>query len=1153
MVNTLHKQVIHAVLQPVMLRAPSCGLRELHTGSPSRALSYAYHTRLRTNRSEQQLRASNHQPLQLNHCKAARHATAAPFSKAVTSPLPCLACRAGPAGHTASLPVEPAVNGPGLSGMAPSDSEASDDDEADSAVQVADLSNGQTVVDEAVTGYIQEGSAETVLVKSKEEAHEQIEALILSANSNLTLREIEDTFQFPLDRFQKEAVQMFLTGSSVLVCAPTGAGKTAIAEAAAVAVLSRGQRVIYTTPLKALSNQKLFEMRERFGTERVGLSTGDASIQTDSAIMVMTTEILRNIMYRTEEEAEDSSTNRDSLADVGMVVLDEVHYLGNEGRGTVWEEIIINCPSHIQMLAMSATVANPDDLGSWITKVHGQCQTVMTRFRPVPLTWHYCHTLEGRTHLVPLLNSKGTNMSAQMLGDSDQPQQDEDRVDSWLGANRAERRRRRFRREEPAPLKPSYQREQRWRRIPPLHETIEALRERDYLPAIWFIFSRAGCDKSAKQAYTLGAGLTTPEEQAAIMDMVTALKAEQPEAVKEALVAPLLAGLASHHAGCLPAWKALLERCFQQGLLKVVFATETLAAGINMPARTTVISTLSRRRDTNHSALLHNELLQMAGRAGRRGFDTAGHCVILQNGYEEGQVAWDIIRKGPERLQSQFAAGYGMVLNLLYTRSLQEAKAFIDRSFNSYLSGEGREKKLADIDRCEQQAAKLVQQATAVPLGLVDEAAWREFQKLKEQLEQDKRDMAALTSAFVEHRAQTAADTLEKCGLPWVVGLDLTTTDTDMLNLASALAVKRLDPPTDLEEPPTPGEAPPTYYLCLMADNRLVLATSKHIAGVLEGPVARLAQPEVSHRIEQAAQGIAWEDWVPLQGGAQYAQGTALTAIVAARVPPGAAVSPLAGPPELEDTLDTQRERVRAAKKAYKGLRARKDLNIASRQHSQLLQQAEDLQKRASKQRERLDMSLSSTWRSFQDLVACLVACDALQPESLTALPLGHVARQIHGENELWLAMVLTHPAVQSLTPPQLAGVLGAILTSENISKPQVWVAYEPTAQVVDAVQALEPERERLYKVQVQHGVQAPLAIDLRLAGVIEAWAAGSSWSDIMKDSSLDDGDIARLLSRTVDLLRHARFCDGLLVNTQIAARKAMKAMNRNPIADLIQ
>ncbi|KAK9837400.1 hypothetical protein WJX84_008897, partial [Apatococcus fuscideae] len=189
----------------------------------------------------------------------------------------------------------------------------------------------------------------------------------------VSFEDVAAAFTYTFDRFQQQAVEKFLAGHSVVVCAPTASGKTAIAEAAAIAVLARGQRVIYTTPLKALSNQKLVELRDRFGHETVGLQTGDASLNMDAQVVVMTTEILRNIMYRAdapsgEEAAPPVRATEDRLADVGMVVLDEVHYLGDPDRGSVWEEVIINCPTHIQLLCLSATVANPDDLGGWISE-----------------------------------------------------------------------------------------------------------------------------------------------------------------------------------------------------------------------------------------------------------------------------------------------------------------------------------------------------------------------------------------------------------------------------------------------------------------------------------------------------------------------------------------------------------------------------------------------------------------------------------------------------------------------------------------------------------------------------------------------------------------------------------------------------------------
>ncbi|GBF97818.1 DEAD-box ATP-dependent RNA helicase, chloroplastic [Raphidocelis subcapitata] len=253
-----------------------------------------------------------------------------------------------------------------------------------------------------------------------------LEALLAAAAAPggaaaVTLEALEGIFPFPLDPFQKKAVAALLEGLSVVVCAPTGAGKTAIAEAAAAAALAAGKRVIYTTPLKALSNQKLLEARARFGTARCGLQTGDASLNPDGQVVVMTTEILRNIMYRTAEASGGGgggATRDERLGDVGLVVLDEVHYLGDPNRGSVWEEVVINCPRHIQLLAMSATVKNPEDLGGWISQEHGECVTVRTRFRPVPLRWLFCHAAasgpRGPAALGELLDGSGRGLNPRL-------------------------------------------------------------------------------------------------------------------------------------------------------------------------------------------------------------------------------------------------------------------------------------------------------------------------------------------------------------------------------------------------------------------------------------------------------------------------------------------------------------------------------------------------------------------------------------------------------------------------------------------------------------------------------------------------------------------------------------------------------------------
>ena len=406
---------------------------------------------------------------------------------------------------------------------------------------------------------------------------------------------LEQLFPFSLDDFQLEAIEALNQGHSVVVSAPTGSGKTLIGEYAIHRALAHGQKVFYTTPLKALSNQKLRDFREQFGAERVGLMTGDLTVNREASIVVMTTEIFRNMLYA-EAEAGD-----DPLADVEAVVLDECHYMNDSQRGTVWEESIIHCPPVVQLVALSATVANAGQLTDWIEAVHGPTRLVMSDFRPVPLQFSFC-SAKG---LHPLLNDEGTGLHPNCK--------------VW----RAPKGRNRRGPKTPRPPQPEA----------PLGFVVAQMAEREMLPAIYFIFSRRGCDKAVRDLGKVC--LVTPQEQARIQERLDAFVAATPEAVRDGgHDDALLRGIAAHHAGVLPAWKELIEELFQQGLVKVVFATETLAAGINMPARSTVISALSKRTERGHRPLMGSEFLQMAGRAGRRGLDSQGYVVTVQSRFE---------------------------------------------------------------------------------------------------------------------------------------------------------------------------------------------------------------------------------------------------------------------------------------------------------------------------------------------------------------------------------------------------------------------------------------------------------------------------------------------------------------------------------------
>jgi superfamily II RNA helicase len=385
-------------------------------------------------------------------------------------------------------------------------------------------------------------------------------------------------FPFELDDFQYEAIAALDAGKSIVVCAPTGSGKTLIGEYAIHRALARGKRVFYTTPLKALSNQKLRDFRAQFGAEQVGLLTGDISINRDAPIIVMTTEIFRNMLYGTPIGEVGTS-----LLDLDAVVLDECHYMNDRQRGTVWEESIIYCPPEVELVALSATVQNSDQLTDWIDTVHGPTALIYSDFRPVPLQFNFGNP-KG---IFPLLDEAGERMNPQLKpkGGTQRPQGANRR-----GAPRAE--------------------------APTIPFIVGKLREKNMLPAIYFIFSRRGCNQ-AIQAFG-ATSLVSAAEREQIDRHIATFTQQHPEAVRAEYVEPLRRGLAAHHAGILPAWKGFVEELFQQALVKVVFATETLAAGINMPARTTVIASLSKRTDAGHRLLNASEFLQM-GRTARHG------------------------------------------------------------------------------------------------------------------------------------------------------------------------------------------------------------------------------------------------------------------------------------------------------------------------------------------------------------------------------------------------------------------------------------------------------------------------------------------------------------------------------------------------------
>ena len=468
--------------------------------------------------------------------------------------------------------------------------------------------------------------------------------------------DVRELFSFTLDRFQVEAINAIDCGKSTVVCAPTGSGKTVIAEYAIRRALKNGKRCFYTTPLKALSNQKFSDLRAIYGEEKVGLLTGDISINRNAYIVVMTTEVYRNMLYGTV-----LGDVRSNLTYVESVIVDECHYMNDPDRGTVWEELVIYSPAQVQLIALSATIANAADLCAWMNKVHGPTALIQSSYRPVPLFMNYF--IDG--NIYPIFN-KHTHVNNKLR----------------LKVEEAKIKRKLARKSRSSDYLRSKEEAEKERRAV-YSAAVKALDEKDMLPAIYFLFSRKRCDEAAKlcvNAVKLSAG-----HKKALNEAINEAVSEHPSLADCQQLEHIRRGVAAHHAGLLPVLKGLVENLFQQGLIKVVFATETLAAGINMPARTTVISAIVKNSDEGLRGMYASEFLQMSGRAGRRGMDEVGNVVVIHSDHEDLNEVVELIKSPADPLVSRFTPGYGMVLNLLQVHSRDEARALVERSFGQFV------------------------------------------------------------------------------------------------------------------------------------------------------------------------------------------------------------------------------------------------------------------------------------------------------------------------------------------------------------------------------------------------------------------------------------------------------------------------------------
>lgn len=1094
-------------------------------------------------------------------------------------------------------------------------------------------------------------------------------------------------FPYDLDPFQLDALAALAAGESVVLSAPTGAGKTIIGEMTVYLALARGLRVFYTTPLKALSNQKFSDFRRQFGDNRVGLLTGDVTVNRDAEVIVMTTEVYRNMLYGGGYESDNATMVTDNLY---AVVFDEFHYLNDRERGTVWEESVINSPEHVLLVALSATMSNTSDVRDWFAAVQGPTALIESHVRPVPLKFQFCNR-EGVTPLfAPSRESSSRTLKRSSKAGFGRRRSEKgkgkDQADgkpklhpkllrslkeareSAGGARqeRPERGRRRGRGRGDSDSDDSLDtmisnysavkkqsrsvRKSKYADVPSYPFVVRSLRRRDMLPCIVFIFSRAGCDRAAVAAASERDVLVTPQEEAELRTRLAAFCAAHPDVVQQDRLELVAQGIASHHAGLLPLWKVCIEELFQDGLIKVVFATETLAAGINMPARTTVISTLSKRAgEEGIVQLTTSEVLQMAGRAGRRGKDVLGHSVIMRSPFEGALEAFRVVTSHVDALESKFTPTYGMVLNLLLARSLNDAKKLVNRSFGNFLrnrelkrlsgdrksvldssTGEGESERVTEssVAAREKVALKSVLAEAREIINSADAKLLHSYAKSLERVKAEKRALSYLVQQGVNADAELIENTLafapsgtrlllkepKKKGESTGAerrrrrrGYSAALAAAGEGDLGAELRAFYLaddngESDEIMDEDGDDGSGPATFteavlldmhpdavgvapvFAAVDVDGKLRLFDHTHVSqlfydeAILEletvapnwqeselpsrsewislgrGQYSAALSPElepiVSHVAEWKSKRFAQREadllaGIPAQKRIDEAQHPEVFA-QRQRVAHAKALvreHPLYASPERQLLLDAKR----AIPKLEATLGGTADPFGAARRRGGKSQN----QKKCSNSKQMIDSESGAgaggSWDDFMGIVSVLQHYGYIDEEhAVTAI--GGLGAKVRAGNELWTSLVLMDPVLEDVSPAHLGAILGS--TQNEGGRSDTYVAYEPSETVIKTVGSVAPLRSRLHAVQAEFGADFGVCLDPELMGLVEAWATGVSWVELLSNTSLQEGDACRILRRVLDLLRQVQHLPIVSQALKTNAKRAVALLDRFPVTD---
>jgi ATP-dependent RNA helicase HelY len=870
-------------------------------------------------------------------------------------------------------------------------------------------------------------------------------------------------YPFALDAFQTRAIGALADGESVLLAAPTGSGKTVVAEYAVDRAIELGGKCFYTTPLKALSNQKFGDFVARLGAARVGLLTGDNAINGDAPVVVMTTEVLRNMLYE----------RSDALDGLVTVVMDEVHYLQDPYRGAVWEEVLIHLPLSISVVCLSATISNAEEFGEWIGTLRGPTRVVIEEKRPVPLEHHYLvgHDLhpmhvEQDGHLTP--NPYVVSLD-----------REEVRYKTY------------YRRGSGTPQHQRIARPREGHRrvyVPRREEVVDVLSEQGLLPAIYFVFSRAGCDRSVEWLMGSGVRLTTAEEAAQIRTFAEMRVAWMDDEDLKTLgfydfQDALAAGIAAHHAGMLPVFKETVEELFEAGLVKVVFATETLSLGINMPARSVVIEDLWKFQGERHELLTPGEYTQLTGRAGRRGIDELGHAVVVFQRQVPFERVASLASTRTYELTSSFRPSYNMAVNLVRNYTREEAHHLLNSSFAQFLADRG----VVALERqLERDKAYLAGYREQMRCDLGDFA---EYWALREKA-------ASIRDEFRKGRERARSDAVREALASLRPGDVIFVPRARRRGLAVVLSNR---------------EGRPTV---LAQDRKFFRLSARDFP---DPPVSLTKVP------------------LPRSGSvrsARYRRDLAARLVALDVRPPRK--------PRGGVDAKVEREAVRFERRAE----AHPCHTCPERStHERWAIRASQLDQQLRSAERRIRTRTETLARQFERVLSVLEELGYVRAFGIQ--PKGRMLARIYGEGDVLVAEALADGLLDDLLPSEVAAIVSTIVyeSRERVPRP----GEMPTPATTERYRTLRNTWRRIRDAEDRHQVELCRELEDGFAAPIHRWAEGEALEEVLRETGMSPGDFVRTCKQVLDLLRQIE--EVAPEPTAAVVRRAREAVNRGVVA----